>query len=334
MSARSKEEFVPAAFGWVRDVPDLRDYSLEHRNVRKLLDSCAPVDDSEESLPDRVDLREYFLDVEDQGLLNASPAFACGSLIEYFQRRATGRATKLSKFFLYGTARRTQRVRGEDGIGIRATFKAIIRSGVPPIEYCEPNARSDEDLIRDPFLFSFRTDFSSLVYFRLDREMRMGADALGTIKAFLVAGFPCVLGFPVPSSLTMDAVIPYRPLLDAVQGGQAVVAVGFDDGLHSSCRGALLIRSSWGPAWGDHGYGWLPYGYLERGLVTDIWTAFARDWVTSCEFLRPIGWRLRLCPSEDFPAEDSPLAMTTTRPRPFHLPQSESVESAVRDSDL
>jgi C1A family cysteine protease len=47
-----------------------------------------------------------------------------------------------------------------------------------------------------------------------------------------------------------------------------VIVVGYDD---PSRR--LIVRNSWGPAWGDRGYCYLDYGYIEQGYVFQAFTA-------------------------------------------------------------
>ena len=65
--------------------------------------------------------------------------------------------------------------------------------------------------------------------------------------------------------------------------------VGYDDNRrYRSTRGMLLIRTSWGPDWGDGGYGWLPYDYVTRELAADFWTALNPKWLASGEFRCPL----------------------------------------------
>ena len=72
---------------------------------------------------------------------------------------------------------------------------------------------------------------------------------------------------------------------DAVQGGHAIVAVGYDDDRQiGSEKGALKIRNSWGTGWGESGYGWLPYAYVEQGLADDFWSLFKLDYIDTGKF--------------------------------------------------
>jgi C1A family cysteine protease len=58
------------------------------------------------------------------------------------------------------------------------------------------------------------------------------------------------------------------------------MAVGYDDEITvGEDTGALLIRNSWGPRWGEDGYGWLPYRYVLKGLAADFWSMVHADFV-------------------------------------------------------
>ena len=76
-----------------------------------------------------------------------------------------------------------------------------------------------------------------------------------------------------------------------MEGGHAVVAVGYDDKKEIRNKyadrpttGALLIRNSWGKDWGEAGYGWLPYDYVKNGLAEDFWSVLKKEWVDTGEF--------------------------------------------------
>ena len=72
---------------------------------------------------------------------------------------------------------------------------------------------------------------------------------------------------------------------DRVKGGHAVVAVGYDDNRKiGNDKGGIKIRNSWGTGWGENGYGWLPYSYIEAGLAEDFWSLFKNDYVDTHNF--------------------------------------------------
>jgi C1A family cysteine protease len=177
-------------------------------------------------------------------------------------------------------------------------LKAIRRFGVPPESAWRFDvARCDEDPA-PPSLYCYAEDFRALTYLRLDPAASTGPERLGAVRSFLSAGVPVVFGFSVPDSISSDAVIPFRPRYDGLLGGQVVLAVGYDDHkLSSGARptgesaamtaGALLIRTSWGAAWGDEGYGWLPYSLVTGGYAGDFWVVLSPQWLASHEFTKP-----------------------------------------------
>ena len=61
--------------GWLRDLPDIRDYSPEHEKIKpmlKKLNVLAP----KATLPAKVDLRAWCAPIEDQGQLGSCTANA------------------------------------------------------------------------------------------------------------------------------------------------------------------------------------------------------------------------------------------------------------------
>ncbi|WP_198119306.1 DUF4214 domain-containing protein [Massilia rhizosphaerae] len=51
-------------------------------------------------------------------------------------------------------------------------------------------------------------------------------------------------------------------------GRHAFVIVGKDDTLNDG-KGAYIFENSWGAGWGDHGYGTLPYDFIEQGVLVN-----------------------------------------------------------------
>jgi len=264
--------------GWQKSLPDFRDFTLESSEVRAMLDRLRPSPPSTDEVAETESLASYFPEVDDQRQINSSSAQACVDLVQYFERRALGRTVRLSKLFVYQATQRLLGTLGNNGIDLRSTLKTIVSFGIPYEQHWPYDL---EKVNEEPsaFLYAFADRFRSIRYFRLDGRNSTGQQTLAIVKSLLDAGFPSVFGFSVPTSTSRDGDIPYRPTFDTIQGGQAVVAVGYDDQRLSSTKGALQIRNSWGRDWGDDGYGWLPYAYVEEQLAADFWTLISDEWL-------------------------------------------------------
>ena len=102
-----------------------------------------------------------------------------------------------------------------------------------------------------------------LAYYALNGAIQM--------KQCLAHGFPFVMGISVYDSFMSDAVaqsgvVPMPGWNESVQGGHAVLAVGYDD-----TKQVFIMRNSWGVNWGIKGYFTLPYQYVQT-LADDFFT--------------------------------------------------------------
>jgi C1A family cysteine protease len=140
-------------------------------------------------------------------------------------------------------------------------------SAPPPEEYW-PYYIKNFDAEPPAFCYSFAQNYQSIKYAWLDPAGKSKAEILTQIKTNLAASPPSMFGFTVYSSITQatsDGHIPFPEKGDRVEGGHAIMAVGYDDNPEIghkagdvSTRGAFLIRNSRGTGWGDQGYRWLP----------------------------------------------------------------------------
>jgi len=294
--------------GWLPEYPDFRDYTVEEEeltarlktlgqkdSVKAMLAKMGAVEPVKVSIPTSMDLRGWCSPIEDQGRLGSCTANAGVGLVEYYERRAFAKHIDASRLFLYKATRNLLRWTGDTGAFLRTTMAAMVLFGVPPEDYWR-YVIADFDKEPSSFCYAFAQNYQTIQYFRLDPPATPKDLLLKRIKFFLATGLPSMFGFTVFSSIRQagnDGKIPYPCRGERILGGHAVAAVGFNDEIktkNTTCgvktTGALLIRNSWGTAWGDEGYGWLPYEYVLRGLAIDWWSLLKNEWVDTKKFGR------------------------------------------------
>ena len=299
---------IKHGMGWLPDYPDFRDYTEETEEIKTILKSSKSAKSGQAAkknkkgsaitaskLPASVDLRQWCSPIEDQGDLGSCTAQAGAGVIEYYERKAFGRHTDTSRLFLYKTTRNLMKAKGDTGGYLRTTIGAMVLFGVPPEEYW-PYTDDEKKFDKEPnaFTYAFAANFQTIKYFRHDPPNTEPAKLLTKLKTWLAKGHPAMFGFTVYNSIEQadkTGRIPFPSPKEKIEGGHAIVAVGYDDKMKiknthddQETTGALLIRNSWGKSWGEDGYGWLPYDYVRKGLAEDFWSILKKEWIDTDAF--------------------------------------------------
>jgi C1A family cysteine protease len=242
-------------YGWVRDLPDDRDFVYG-----------APLVRFPQGLPRSVDLRSECPPVYDQGQLGSCTGNGIAGAIEFDQRKQRTKEFTPSRLFIYYSERVIEGTVSQDaGAQIRDGIKSVAKVGAPPESDWPYNIA--KFAVRPPPK-AYRDAKQDLVsaYSRVVQDTTQ-------MRGCLAEGYPFVFGFTVYQSFESETVartgiVPMPGTGEAVLGGHCVVAVGYDDS-----KRRFIIRNSWGTGWGLHGYCLMPYEYLiNPRLASDFWT--------------------------------------------------------------
>jgi C1A family cysteine protease len=282
--------------GWIPDLPDVRDHSVQTEGVRNLLDSFGFQPIPEAKIPSKVDLREWFPPVENQGALNTCTAHAAAAIVSYFEKRTFGDVLTPSRLFIYKATRNLMFEPADKGAFLRTTMQSLATFGAPSEQYW-PYIPANVNVEPPSFLYAMGTGYRAKEYFRYDVPALDLNEVLKQLRIHLANGIPSMFGtflFTTYLSATKNGELAFPNQTDHYVGTHAMAAVGYDDDIKithpgdttgtSTTTGAFLVRNSYGADWGLGGYAWLPYEYLLSGLATDWWSMLKQDWINPAAF--------------------------------------------------
>jgi C1A family cysteine protease len=238
-------------YGWIRDLPDQRDY--KYTAIK-----------SGAGLPQCIDLRKSFPEVYDQGNLGSCTAQAVAAAIQFEHIKNHHTEFDPSRLFIYYNERVLEgTVNTDSGAMLRDGVKTVAQQGV-----CTETLWKYEikDFKKKPTQICYQEAKNDRVieYYRLRQNLKY-------LKNCLAQGYPFVFGFSVYENIDnvgKDGILNVPDLNESCLGGHAVLCVGYNDN-----NNRFIIRNSWGAKWGDNGHFYMPYEYVTNPeLAADFWT--------------------------------------------------------------
>lgn len=211
-----------------------------------------------------VDLRQWCSPVENQQDIGSCVANAIVSDLEFLQILHGLPYTDLSRMFLYYNARLLLSETDKDeGSYISLAMGTLKTHGVCP-ESVFPYDTSK--VFMRPTWEAYRRAFAHTLseYYKIDEHgMQLHRD----IRASLDNKHPVVFGTPVWQSIMRVGSEGVIQMPDASQsiGSHAMLIVGYDMN-----KSMYLIRNSWGTGWGQDGYAWMPFDYIDTAGANDF----------------------------------------------------------------
>jgi C1A family cysteine protease len=210
-------------------------------------------------LPAKVDHSGKMSPVRDQGDEGTCVGFASvAGMKEYQEKQDYSKLVGLSPRFLYNECKKIDGIPGE-GTTIRTAMKVLKSLGVCQEKYW-PYKPHQSDKPKSGAKDNARK-FNVFTYARILN--------LGELKMSLVEKGPCVIGVQVFNGMmeTKNGVVPLPAKRESALGGHAICPVGYDDK-----KALVKFKNSWSNNWGDKGYGYLPYSYIDKYMM-DAWSS-------------------------------------------------------------
>jgi len=232
-----------------------------------------------------VDLRPQFfkleLGVKNQGIRPSCAVFAVVSALEFQNAGLTGRVDKFSEEYLIWATRKSVRrmpapgvaapTTGEEGgeyrdegFSLAEVVDALRAYGIP-LQSTMPNTFGRSmGSIDEPPEAVVREARGHQHVFAHQVPGRDRATLLNNIVQALNSEVPVAVGMGWPATRVVNGYINRQKSYPG--GGHAVTLVGYKSPTGRIEDAYFIFKNSWGPGWGQGGYGTVTYGYLNDNL--------------------------------------------------------------------
>jgi len=243
-----------------RDPEDKRDYKFQTLLTETPITAASKIDHTATMSP-----------VKDQGQLGSCVGFAVSAMKEWQEKReheeeiAKGKRGRpkvydYSESWVYWNSKKIDPWPDEEGTSIRYAMQVLNKIGVPTEKGWPYKDVGD---IGEPEKWADLVARWALIgsYWRLDN--------LAELKSALnVSPVPIGVACFLEIFYTKyNGLVPYPNDPDTIYGGHAICAVGYDDTTQ-----LVKFKNSWGKDWGESGYGYLPYSYI-NDFMWDAWAS-------------------------------------------------------------
>lgn len=226
-------------------------YILQTKEEKPFEEDYIPIDNR----LSRVDLRNLFTSVKDQGKLGSCSSFAIVSILEYILKKNKSLESDLSEAFVYYWARYKEENNTDEGTSLYNNILTVEKEGVCLEKYYPYK----EDFLN--FKEPSEEALKDALYRKVKKTLNVRRD-VKDIKSALAQGFPVAISLKIFNSFEPIEGFILRPSDDDVQkgiyGNHAMVICGYSDD-----EKIFIVRNSWGEKFGDKGYCYIPYSYIE-----------------------------------------------------------------------
>lgn len=254
-------------------------YHFQNKKFR-LLPSLIeePLEDtyqSHETSVSSIDLRQNFNSIKNQGQQGSCLSFSITSIFEYPLKLNQTKEYDLSEAFLYYNAREMDSLnevseKKDTGSRFKPAMDSLVKYGIALEKLC-PYNENRYDL--KPSEEAYKDGISR----RLIKALNVNRKVV-EIKSALADGYPVAASFalcpsfkdtnngfiPMPSEQEIEEMFA-KDIPKDIHFRHAMVITGFSDQLQM-----FVVRNSWGDDWGENGYCYLPYQYVEHEKLCDF----------------------------------------------------------------
>jgi hypothetical protein len=201
--------------------------------------------------------------------------FAMTALVEFeLAKRSPDDVQRLSEEFLIWAAHAASATKGNDQAMFYEAVHGLNADGIclsklmPYAKARDPKRKPSKEALEDA---KERADRWKVHWIkRWDIKNRLTAGQLTEIKSALAHGHPVACGLRWPKKLDGHEIVRV-PAAQDVEDGHSIAFTGFQDDADKLGGGVLFFRNSFGPKWGNHGYGTMSYAYAAAYANDAVW---------------------------------------------------------------